>query len=75
MKKPRYSLYDTDTRRYLMLAVQPDGAQDPIYTQWTGDREKALRFPGVKSARRMALKLESRRGEIIIKNARGESIL
>lgn len=74
MRRPRYTLYDTDTRRYLREAVQPDGDPDQLYTHWTNVAAKALRFPGVKSARRMAERLSSYRGEILIKNARGEII-
>lgn len=57
MKHPHYILRDRRTRSYLMEARQIDGSPDHLLTQWDYKRAGALRFPGMKSARRMARKL------------------
>ena len=62
----RYVLFDPVTRRWLKAALLPDGDTDALATDWTRDRAEAQGFSGLKTARRMAERLESRRGEVEI---------
>lgn len=51
--RPHYILRDRRSRCYLMEARQIDGP-DHLLTTWDTKRNHAQRFPGMKSARRMA---------------------
>ena len=71
MKQPRYRLMERGTGRYLMEAQQIGDSQENYAISLTADPAKAMRFPGAKSARRMAARLDidydiiNQRGEII----------
>lgn len=71
MRKPRYAIRDNFTGRYLREAERHIGQEGQLYTHWTNRPEKALRFPGLKTARRMADRLG---GDIGIVNMRGETL-
>ena len=69
----RYTVYNTALRRYLESASMPDGDPRAIVTKWTGHPERALRFPGVKSALGMVARLGNY-SEFVVKNERGEIV-
>ncbi len=72
MTKPRYSLFDTHRRKWLSSCVVDDTGKKIIGVAWTLNREYAMRFPGVKSAKGMARRLEAEYGgRLVISNARG----
>lgn len=73
MTRKRYTVYDTSMRKYLESAVLPDGDPRHLHTEWTRRPERALKFPGVKSARGMVAKLGSY-SEFVVKNDRGDVI-
>ena len=73
--KLRYTIFDTVTRRYLCTFHRPVEKLDAAVTQWTRYKEKALRFPGVKSARGVARWLDTDEcGGCVVMNARGEIV-
>ena len=67
--RPHYILRDRRSRCYLMEARQIDGP-DHLLTTWDTKRSHAQRFPGMKSARRMARLLEMTDYEIVNINRR-----
>lgn len=67
--KLRYRVYDPARRAWLRRLERPTGDSDQTVTDWTRNPEKALMFPGAKSARAVARLL----GCAVI-NARGERI-
>lgn len=70
----KYTVYDTERRRYLQRVTAPTGDRNTaIVTEWTRDPAEAARFPGVKSAESVVRLLGSY-SNIVIKNARGEII-
>lgn len=73
MTRKRYTVYNTELRKYLESATLPDGDPRYIHTEWTRNPLKAMKFPGIKSARGMVAKLGSY-GEFVVKNDRGEII-
>ena len=73
MATPRYTVYDTEAGKYLERATEMPGWPGVLVTDWTRRPERAQRFPGVKSARRMVDKL-GRDQALVIKNERGEII-
>ena len=73
MTRKRYTVYNTELRKYLHSATLPDGDPRSMLSTWTSRPEKALRFPGIKSARGMVAKLGNY-GEYVVKNDRGEII-
>ena len=71
MRKLRYTVRDTDTGAYLAEAeILLPGI---MASTWTRHRDKAQRFPGVKSARNMADRLGGN-GALEIYNGKGERI-
>jgi hypothetical protein len=56
-RKLRYGIYDTARHVWLRQAILPTGDGSAMVTEWTQRPEKALRFPGVKSAEAMLEKL------------------
>ena len=72
MKKPRYMIYDTVTKRYLREATRPGDSAVGIVTTWTRHAERALKLPGVKSARALVEKLNG--DGLIIINGKGEIV-
>lgn len=69
----RYTVYDTEARKYLKSAEQPLGSGSEIVTDWTRREENAMRFPGVKSAFAMVLKLGGT-AQLVVKNERGQIV-
>lgn len=69
MRLPRYAIYDTFHRVYLLRVELPTGEAGLTYTLWTRNAAEALRFPGAKSARRMLGQLGAR--DAVIINGRG----
>lgn len=68
MRKLRYAVYDTETGKYLRVALLL-GPHLRV-TKWTRRPEKAQRFPGIKSAQSMVDALGDW-NNIVILNARG----
>ena len=73
MTTPRYTVYDTEAGKYLQRATEMPGWPGVLVTDRTRHPERAQRFQGVKSARRMVDKL-GRDQALVIKNERGEII-
>lgn len=71
MQKPRYTIRDADTGAYLVGAETL--LPGIVMTTWTRQKDKAMRFPGAKSARGMAARLGGSEA-LEIYNARGERI-
>lgn len=71
MTTPRYRIFDLAMRRYVRRVEVIDEDPPVSIVTYTSDPAQAQRFPGVKSARRLA-----RRHEIdhIITNAKGDQI-
>ena len=69
----RYTVYDTNARRYLKYAEQPMGTDSELVTDWTRRAENAMRFPGVKSAAAMVAKL-GRYNNFVVKNEKGDVV-
>ena len=75
MAKLRYSVYDTTRKRFLKSVAQYDDGPDSLVTDWTRHNERALRFPGAKSARGMAKRLEDANYDgVVVLNARGYTV-
>lgn len=72
-RKLRYGVYDTEQRVWLARAELPAGDDGAMVTEWTKRAEKALRFPGIKSADAMLEKL-GRFSEFVIVNGKGEIV-
>ena len=72
-RKLRYGIYDTARHMWLQQAILPTGDGSAMVTEWTQRPEKALRFPGVKSAEAMLEKL-GRFSEFVIINGKGEIV-
>lgn len=72
MKKPRYMIYDIVTKRFLREATRPGDSAVGIVTTWTRHADKALKLPGLKSARALVEKLNSDGLEII--NGNGDVV-
>ena len=70
MKKPRYMIYDPVTMRFLREATRPGDSAVDIVTTWTRHADKALKLPGVKSARALVEKLHG--DDLIIINGKGD---
>lgn len=72
MRKQRYTLFNPMLGNWLLrVEFPPEGAGAVALTTWTRHRERAMLFPGVKSARAVADKLGS---GLEIHNAKGESV-
>ena len=71
MKRPRYTIYDTFHRCWLLRVELPTGEADCVFTLWTKRQAEAQRFPGMKSARRKVRQLD-RGVDCVIHNERGE---
>jgi hypothetical protein len=75
MTKPRYTIYDTAQQKYLSQFHRPVDRLDAAVTNWTRSRERAMKFPGAKSARSVARWLDANsHGGCIILNARGNVV-
>ena len=73
MRKPRYSIYDTFRREYLqelLLMRTDDGGFAVVGMKGTRDPAEALRFPGIKSAEGVRVRLGAW-SELVILNAKG----
>ena len=68
MRKPRYAVYDTETGKYLRVAMLL-GPHLRV-TKWTRHPKEAQRFPGIKSAQAMVDALGND-SNIVILNGRG----
>lgn len=73
MPKTRYTVYNTEIRRYLRRATLPLGSESEVVTEWTRRAEDAQSFPGKKSAEAMVRRLGSF-SELVVKNAKGEIV-
>ena len=73
MTQPRYTVYDTTRREYLMRITHPTGEAAQMVTEWTKDPEKAARFQGVKAASAV-VRMLGNYSEFVVKNAKGEVI-
>lgn len=72
-RKLRYGVYDTEQRVWLAKATLPVGDDGAMVTEWTKRDEKALRFPGIKSAMAMVRKLGSY-SQFVVKNEKGDIV-
>ena len=72
MKKPRYMIFDTVTKSFLRAATRTGDSAVGIVTTWTRHADKALKLPGVKSARALVEKLHG--GGLIIINGKGDVV-
>ena len=73
MPKMKYTVYNTEIRKYLKRAIQPLGCESELVTEWTRRVENAQGFPGKKSAEAMVRRLGSY-SELVVKNGKGEII-
>lgn len=73
MPKMKYTVYNTELRRYLKRVTQPLGCASEVVTEWTRRVEMAQGFPGKKSAEAMVRRLGGY-SELVVKNSRGEII-
>lgn len=72
MTKLRYTVYDTTSKKSLLSFHRPVDKLDAAVTKWTRNRECALKFPGTKSARNVALWLNANHhGGCVVLNAKG----
>lgn len=75
MAKLRYTIYDTVNKKWLRGLQKPVRQCDAAVTCWTRNPEKAMRFPGTKSARGVARWLDGEHyGGCMVLNARGEAV-
>lgn len=75
MQKLRYSIYDTTTKKYLSVFHRPVSEADIAVTNWTRSAARAMKFPGVKSARGVARWLDDNsHGGCVVLNARGSIV-
>ena len=75
MEKLRYTIYDTAQQKWLSAYKVPVRECDAAVTRWTRRKEYAMRFPGTKSARKVARWLDANRhGGCVVLNAKGESV-
>ena len=72
MRKQRYKIYDTAMRRFLRDRTVFGDAPETSFTRWTRDPDRALKLPGVKSARAMADRIVG--GSAVVINAKGEIV-
>ena len=71
----KYTIYDTARKRWLCDYRIPDGECDAWVTHWTREERHAMRFPGTKSARRVAQWIgENGNGGCVVLNAKGEIV-
>ena len=71
MEKLRYAIFDVTTKKYLSEFHRPIDKLDAAVTKWTRKRERAMRFPGAKSARGVARWLDDNsHGGCVVLNAR-----
>lgn len=70
----RYSLYNVDTGEFLQKILYRDDTT--IVSKWTHRREKALKFPGTRSAKSMANALKNVKAaeDVRVINRAGEVI-
>ena len=74
MTKPRYAIVDRNRKKFLSAIQTPESGA--CVTQWTRKPNLAMRFQGIKSALRLARRLEERAADtIVIVNARNEVVL
>lgn len=71
MRRLRYRIFDTEQGKFLKRATQIDGDPRVLLTEWSHRPERALKFPGAKSARSMRDKLG---GALVIYNDRGTEV-
>lgn len=75
MTKLRYTVYDTSQKKFLKSFHRPVDRLDAAVTHWTREPDKAMRFPGTKSARGVAMWLDDNSyGGCIVLNARGNAV-
>lgn len=75
MAKPRYTVYDAANKKWLRGIQKPVEQCDAAVTWWTRNPEKAMRFPGTKSARGIARWLDGEaHGGCLVLNAKGEIV-
>ena len=73
--KMRYTLFDAEQGKWLMGFQVPERECDAVVTWWTRKVEKAMRFPGVRSARRVARMMGAEtHGVCEVRNARGVKV-
>lgn len=73
MRKARYSIYDTFREEYLqelLMMRTDDGGYAVVGMKGTRDPAEAMRFPGVKSAESVRMRLGAW-SELVILNAKG----
>lgn len=68
--KPRYAIFDTDSNQYLMRVEMLTVDGKVTYTLWTKNPAEAQRFPGIKSAFALMMRIGTRTN-LIIRNGRG----
>ena len=73
MTRHRYTVYDTSRREYLRCVELSTGDERGMVTHWTKLPEAAMRFPGVKTAAKMVVRLGSY-SEFVVKNEKGEIV-
>lgn len=74
-RKARYSIYDTTTGRYLVSFKKPVKGCDAAVTRWSPQREFAMKFRGVKSAKCVAMWLDCEKyGGCVVLNGRWEIV-
>ena len=73
MANPRYTVYDTTRREYLVRVERPIDDANQIVTEWTRDAGAAARFPGVKSAAAV-VRLLGCYNNFVVKNQKGEIV-
>ena len=71
----RYSIYDAVQQKWLMSFQKPDKRCDAAVTRWTRNPEYAMKFPGTKSARGVAMWLDANgKGGCMVINAKGVAV-
>lgn len=74
MTQPRYTVYDTRRREYLLRITAPTGNRETaVVTEWTKDPEQAARFQGAKTAAAV-VRMLGNYSQFVVKNAKGEVI-
>ena len=71
----RYTIYDTVRQRYLTAFHKPIDEVDAAVTNWSRHSDRAMKFPGTKSARKVSQWLNANDyGGCIVLNARGNIV-
>ncbi len=72
-RKLRYGVYDTSRKVWLYQMEMPVDGIGAAVTTWTREADKAMRFPGIKSAMAMVRKLGSY-SQFVVKNEKGDIV-